>query len=85
MQCPHCDPPDSIRNGTIVSHATVAKPADGLSKLRRGKDQALKQQACQLFLEGRGMRTFEQFLCIQYEAFCCCLVQAAGDHPPSQS
>ena len=40
-----------------VSNATVAKPADGSSKsLRRGKDPALKQQACQLYLEGMGMR-----------------------------
>ena len=32
MQCPHCAHPDSIRYGTGVSNATVAKPVDGSCK-----------------------------------------------------
>ena len=45
--------------------------------LRRGKDPALKQQACQLYLEGMGMRAIGRVLSIHHKAVSRWLVQAA--------
>ena len=56
MQCPHCAHPDSIRYGTSRSVQRYRCQACRriFQTLRRGKDPALKQQACQIYLEGRG-------------------------------
>ena len=56
MQCPHCAHPDSIRYGTSrgVQRYRCQACRRIFQTLRRGKDPALKQQACQIYLEGRG-------------------------------
>ena len=58
MQCPHCAHPDSIRYGTSrgVQRYRCQACRRIFQTLRRGKDPALKQQACQLYLEGMRMR-----------------------------
>ncbi|MGA0190105.1 MAG: transposase-like zinc-binding domain-containing protein, partial [bacterium] len=52
MQCPHCAHPDSIRYGTSrgVQRYRCQACRRIFQTLRRGKDPALKQQACQLYL-----------------------------------
>ncbi|MGA1166634.1 MAG: transposase-like zinc-binding domain-containing protein, partial [bacterium] len=52
MQCPHCAHPDSIRHGTSRGDQRYRCQACRriFQTLRRGKDPALKQQACQLYL-----------------------------------
>ena len=58
MQCPHCAHLDSIRYGTSrgVQRYRCQACRRIFQTIRRGKDPALKQQACQLYLEGMGMR-----------------------------
>ena len=58
MQCPQCAHPDSIRYGTSrgVQRYRCQACRRIFQTLRLGKDPALKQQACQLYLEGMGMR-----------------------------
>ena len=58
MQCPHCAHPDSILYGTSrgVQRYRCQACRRIFQTIRRGKDPALKQQACQLYLEGMGMR-----------------------------
>ena len=58
MQCPHCAHPDSIRYSTSrgVQYYRSQACRRIFQTLRRGKDPALKQQACQLYLEEMGMR-----------------------------
>ena len=52
--------------------------------LRRGKDPALKQQvACQLYLEGMGMRAIGRVLGIHHKTVSRWLVQAAEALPVS--
>ena len=57
MQCPHCAHPDSIRYGTSrgVQRYRCQACRRIFQTLLRGKDPALKQQACQLYLEGMGL------------------------------
>ena len=57
MQCPHCAHPDSIRYGPSrgVQRYRCQACRRIFQTLRRGKDPALKQLACQLYLEGMGM------------------------------
>ncbi|MEC7221627.1 MAG: helix-turn-helix domain-containing protein [SAR324 cluster bacterium] len=50
--------------------------------LRRGKDPALKQQACQLYLEGMGMRAIGRALGIHQKTVSRWLIQAAQSPPP---
>src|SRR5210317_1114996 len=61
MQCPHCAHPDSIRYGTNrgVQRYRCQAYRRIFQTLRRGKDPALKQQACQLYLEGMRLREAE--------------------------
>ena len=54
-----------------------------LPTLRRGKDPALKQQACQLYLEGMGMRAIGRVLNIHNKTVSRWLVQAAQALPAS--
>ena len=49
--------------------------------LRRGKDPAFKQQACQLYLEGMGMRAIGRVLGIHHKTVSRWLVQAAQALP----
>ena len=49
--------------------------------LRRGKDPALKQQACPLYLEGMGMRAIGRVLGIHHKTVSRWLVQAAQALP----
>ena len=51
--------------------------------IRRGKDPALKQQACQLYLEGMGMRAIGRVLGIHHKTVSRWLVQAAEALPAS--
>ena len=62
-----------------VSNANVAKQACRriFQTIRRGKDPALKQQACQLYLEGMGMRAIGRVLNIHHKTVSRWLVQAA--------
>ena len=57
MQCPHCAHPDPIRYGTSRGFQRYRCQACQriFQTRRRGKDPALKQQACQLYLEGMGI------------------------------
>ena len=66
-----------------VSSATVAKPADGSFRRSGVKDPALKQQACQLYLEGMGMRAIGRVLGIHHKTVSRWLVQAAQALPAS--
>ena len=79
MQCPHCAHPDSIRYGTSrgVQRYRCQACRRIFQTLRRGKDPALKQQACQLYLEGMGMRAIGRVLSIYYKTVSRWLVQAA--------
>ncbi len=54
MQCPHCVYPDSIHYGTSrgVQRYRCQACRRIFQTIRRGKDLALKQQACQIYLEG---------------------------------
>ncbi len=56
MQCPHCVYPDSIHYGTSrgVQRYRCQACRRIFQTIRRGKDLALKQQACQIYLEGDG-------------------------------
>ena len=64
MQCPHCAHPDSIRYGTSrgVQRYRCQACRRIFQTLRRGKDLALKQQACQPYLERMGMRAIGRVL-----------------------
>ena len=79
MQCPHCAHPDSIRYGTSrgVQRYRCQACRGIFQTLRRGKDPALKQQACQLYLEGMGMRAIGKVLGIHHKTVSRWLVQAA--------
>jgi len=67
-----------------VSNATaVANPADGSFRRSGVKDPALKQQACQLYLEGMGMRAIGRVLGIHHKTVSRWLVQAAQALPAS--
>ena len=83
MQSPHCAHPDYIRYGT--SRGVQRYRCQGCRRifqtLRRGKDPALKQQACQLYLEGMGMRAIGRVLGIHHKTVSRWLVQAAQALP----
>ena len=83
MQCPHCAHPDSIRYGTSrgVQRYRCQACRRIFQTLRRGKDPALKQQACQLYLEG--MRAIGRVLGIHHKTVSRWLVQAAEALPAS--
>ena len=83
MQCPHCAHPDSIRYGTSrgVQRYRCQAGRRIFQTLRRGKDPALKQQACQLYLEGMGMRAIDRVLGIHHKTVSRWLVQAAQALP----
>ena len=85
MQCPHCAHPDSIRYGTSrgVQRYRCQACRRIFQTLRRGKDPALKQQACQLYLEGMGMRAIGRVLNIHHQTVSRWLVQAAQSLPES--
>ena len=85
MQCPHCAHPDSIRYGTSrgVQRYRCQACRRIFQTLRRGKDPALKQQACQLYLEGMGMRAIGRVLNIHHKTVSRWLVQAAEALPAS--
>ena len=85
MQCPHCAHPDSIRYGTSrgVQRYRCQACRRIFQTLRRGKDPALKQQACQLYLEGMGMRAIGRVLGIHRKTVSRWLVQAAQALPAS--
>ena len=82
MQCPHCAHPDSIRYGTSrgVQRYRCQACRRIFQTLRRGKDPALKQQACQLYLEGMGMRAIGRVLGIHHKTVSRRLVQALPSH-----
>ena len=79
MQCPHCAHPDSIRYGISrgVQRYRCQAYLRILQSLRRDKDPALKQQACQLYLEGMGMRAIGRVLGIHHKTVSRLLFQAA--------
>ena len=79
MQCPHCAHLDSIRYGTSrgVQRYRCQACQRIFQTLRLGKDPALKQQSCQLFLEGMGMRAIGRVLGIHHKKVSRWLVQAA--------
>ena len=83
MQCPPCAHPDSIRYGTSrgVQRYRCQACRRIFQTLRRGKDPALKQQACQLYLEGMGMRAIGRVLGIHHKTVSRWLVQAAQAIP----
>ena len=83
MQCPHCAHPDSIRYYTSRGVQSYLRQACRriFQTLRRGKDPALKQQACQLYLEG--MRAIGRVLGIHHKTVSRWLVQAAQSLPAS--
>ena len=85
MQCPHCAHPDSIRYGTSrgVQRYRCQACRRIFQTIRRGKDPALKQQACQLYLEGMGMRAIGRVLGIHHKTVSRWLVQAAQSLPAS--
>ena len=85
MQCPHCAHPDSIRYGTSrgVQRYRCQACRRIFQTLRQGKDPALKQQACQLYLEGMGMRAIGRVLNIHHKTVSRWLVQAAQALPAS--
>ena len=78
MQCPQCAHPDSIRYGTSLGVQLYRDQAcrQIFQTLRLGKDPALKQQACQLYLEGMGMRAIGRVLGIHHKTVSRWLVQA---------
>ena len=69
MQYPHCAHPDSISYGTSrgVEHYRYQACRRIFQTIRRGKDPALKQQACQLYLEGMEMRAIGRVLSIYHK------------------
>ena len=85
MQYPHCTHPDSIRYGTSrgVQRYRCQACRQIFQTLRRGKDPALKQQACQRYLEGMGMRAIGRVLGIHHKTVSRWLVQAAQSLPAS--
>ncbi len=85
MQCPHCAHPDSIRYGTSrgVQRYRCQACRRIFQTLRRGKDPVLKQQACQLYLEGMGMRAIGRVLGIHHKTVSRWSVQAAQALPAS--
>ena len=85
MQCPQCAHPDSIRYGTSrgVQRYRCQACRRIFQTIRRGKDPALKQQACQLYLEGMGMRAIGRVLNIHHKTVSRWLVQAAQALPAS--
>ena len=85
MQCPHCAHPDSIRYGTSLGVQRYRCQACRriFQTLRRGKNPALKQEACQLYLEGMGMRAIGRVLGIHHKTVSRWLIQAAQALPAS--
>ena len=85
MHCPHCTHPDSIRYGNSrgVQRNRCQACRRIFQTLRRGKDPALKQQACHLYLEGIGMRAIGRVLGIHHKTVSRWLVQAAQALPAS--
>jgi len=83
MQCPPCAHPDSIRYGTSLGVQRYRCQACRriFQTIRRGKDPALKQQACQLYLEGMGMRAIGRVLGIHHKTVSRWLLQAAQALP----
>ena len=83
MQCSQYAYPDSIRYGTSrgVPRYRCQACRRIFQTLRRGKDPALKQQACQLYLEGMGMRAIGRVLGIHHKTVSRWLVQAAQSLP----
>ncbi len=79
MQCSHCAHPDYTLYGPGRNVQYYRSQACRLifQALRRGKDPALKQQACQLYLEGMGMRAIGKVLGIRHKTASRWLVQAA--------
>ena len=69
MQCPHCAHLDSIRYGTSrgVQRYRCQACRRVFQTLRRVKDPALEQQACQLYLEGMGIRAIGRVLNIHHK------------------
>ena len=67
----------------MVFNATVTTPAIRSQTLQHGKDPALKQQACQLYLEGMGMRAIGRVLGIHHKTVSRWVVQAAQSLPAS--
>ena len=69
MQCPHCAHLDSIRYGTSrgVQRYRCQACRRIFQTLQRGKDPALKQQVCQLYLEGIGMLDIGLVLVINHK------------------
>ena len=86
MQCPHSAHPDSIHYGTNRGVQRYRCPACRriFQTLRPGKDPALKQQACPLYLEGMGMRAIGRVLGIHHKTVSRWLAQAAQTLPASQ-
>ena len=85
MQYPHCAHPDSISYGTSrgVEHYRYQACRRIFQTIRRGKDPALKQQACQLYLEGMGMRAIGRVRSIHHKTVSRWLVQATQALPAS--
>ena len=85
MDCPHFNHPDYILFGKNRGAQRYRCQACRriLQTLRRGKDPALKQQACQLHLEGMGMRAIGRVLGIHHKTVSRWLVQAAEALPAS--
>ena len=85
MQCPHCAHPDYIRYGTSrgVQRYRFQTYRQIFQTLRRGKNPALKQQACQLYLEGMGMRAIGRVLGIYHKTVARWLEQAPQALPAS--
>ena len=83
MQCPHCAHPDSISYGTSrgVQRFRCQACRRIFQTLRRGKDPALKKQACQLYLEGMGMRAIGRVLGIHHKTLSRWLVRASQALP----
>ena len=83
MQCPPCAHPDSIRYGTSrgVQRFRCQACRRIFQTLRRGKDPALKQQACQPYLDGMGMRAVGRVLGIHHKT----LMLAAASCPSTPS
>ena len=90
MQCPHCSHPDSIRYDTIrgIQHYCCQVCRQIFQILRRGKDPAHKQQACQLYLQGMGMQAIRKVLGIHHKTVSRWFVQAAqallASSPPTE-
>ena len=82
IQCPHFAHPDSIRYGTSrgVQRYRCQACRRIFQTLRQGKDPALKQQACQLYLEGMGMRAIGRIHGIHHKTVSRWLVQALPSH-----